>query len=682
MTLTRREFIERAGWSWLALGVGLPAFRPASVLAAPIPHKFAVLVGIDRYGSDHLDLKGCTTDVELQRLLLQYRFGFLAENILVLTGEHATRLAIETAFQEHLIAQAQPDDLVIFHFSGRGARIEGQDCLIPSDGAERAISLDTLLLLAACLPTGRSTLVLDTSFAPVDRPRLGNLRSRSYADPPATFNLDESAFQEAIKQRYKPKNPVFQGILLTASNGDQTALELSGNGWNAGLFTYALTSYLWSDWASIARQGVGETVESILGTGLEPKIFRQGKSFFAYNTSTEKSRGGAAIVTNLIDVRTIELTLTGLPLEVLENYGSNSRFTSPGTDGEESTVAIAARQGLTAKAKILTPDISLAIGQVLQEKLRVFPAKIGLIVALDSNLSRIERVEAIGAFASLPDVTAVVNVGERRVDCLLSRVGTDELASYHLLSPNGSLILGSLGAENEAVKTGVKRLKPLLETLLALKFWRLLVNKASSRVAVSVDLENATDTRLSSRVSRPVSIDTCFTGDCPQAGLAKTASIARLEIGTKIRYSIENRENTALYGIILGVDADRRPLLLCSCLATQELTPFVVAAGSSSIVLWKVTAPVGLVENYVILSRQPFEKTFVVLKNTQTLAPPPEQFLILTEPLDVARALWEDMRVAPEVKSDSSSNQVEEYAFDVGTWTAMGFLYRVIPGTR
>jgi hypothetical protein len=680
MTLTRREFIERAGWSGLALGVGLTAFRPTSVLAAPIPRKFAVLVGIDRYGSDRLDLKGCATDVELQRLLLQYRFGFPAENILVLTGEDTTRLAIETAFQEHLIAQAQPDDVVLFHFSGRGAQIEGQNCLIPSDGAEKAIFLDTLLLLAACLPTGRSTLVLDTSFVPVDRPRLGNLRSRSYPDPLSTLNLDDIAFQEAIKQGYKPKTPVFQGILLTASNGDQTALELSGNGWNAGLFTYALTSYLWSDWASIARQRLGETVESILGTRLELKILRPGKSLSAYNTSTEKSRSGAAIVTNLIDERTIELTLTGLPLEVLEDYGNNSSFTYRGTDGEESTVAIAARQGLTAKAKILTPGSSLAIGQVLQEKLRVFPAKIGLIVALDSNLSRIERVEAIGAFAALPDVTAVVNVGERRVDCLLSRVGTDELASYHLLSPNGSVILGSLGAENEAVKTGVKRLKRLLETLLALKFWRLLVNEASSRVAVSVDLENATNTRLSSRVSRQVAIDTCFTGDCPQAGLSETASSA--EIGTTIRYRIENRENTALYGIILGVDTDRRPLLLCSCLATQELTPFVVAAGSSSIVLWKVTAPVGLVENYIILSRQPFEKTFVVLKNTQTIASPPEQFLILTEPLDVARALWEDLRVAPEVKSDSSSNQVEEYAFDVGTWTAMGFLYQVIPTTR
>jgi Caspase domain len=481
MTLTRREFIERAGWSWLALGVGLPALdRPASVLAAPIPRKFAVLVGIDRYGSDRLDLKGCTTDVELQRLLLQYRFGFPAENILVLTGEHATRLAIETAFQEHLIGNTQPDDVVLFHFSGRGARIEGHDCLIPSDGAENAIFLDTLLLLAACLPTGRSTLVLDTSFAPVDRPRLGNLRSRSYPDPSATLNLDESAFQEAIKQRYQPKNPVFQGILLTASNEDQTAVELSGNGWNAGLFTYALTSYLWSDWASIAQQRVGETVERILGTRQEPKILRPRKSLSAYNISTEKSRGGAAIVTNLIDVRTIELTLTGLPLEVLEDYGNNSSFTYRGTDGEEITVAIAARQGLTAKAKILTPDASLSIGQVLQEKLRVFPAKIGLIVALDSNLSRIERVEAIGAFDALPDVTAVVNVGERRVDCLLSRVGTDESASYHLLSPNGSVILGSLGAGNEAVKTGVKRLEPLLETLLALKFWRSLVNEASS----------------------------------------------------------------------------------------------------------------------------------------------------------------------------------------------------------
>lgn len=696
MNLTRRQFIERAGAALLALGVSpLTLDRHATVLAATEGKKFALLVGIDRYGGDSLDLKGASTDVELQKLLLQYRFGFPAENILVLTGEKATREGIEAAFQEHLIDRAGPDDTVVFHFSGHGARIDGdRDCLIPIDGPENAILLDTLLLLARCLPTDRVILTIDAGFHPADRPRSGNLRCRSYPDPPKAIAGTELAFQDALKQRYKLQKNAAPGFLLTATTPERLAVELSGNGWNAGLFTYALTSYLWSatlpDGGAIAFKRSIETVAGLMGSEQEPKLARGKKKIFFYNTNPEKSIGGEGIVTDRIDDAAIGVTLTGLPLEVLENYGINSCLAFRAPDGTEIAAALLSRQGLTARAKLLSPADSLTVGQVLQEKSRVFLAKIGLIVALDSNLSRIERVEAIGAFASLPDVAAVVNVGERRVDCLLSRVGDDESASYHLLSPNGSLIFGSLGAGSEAVKTGVRRLEPLLSTLLALKLWRLLVNDGSSRVAAGVTLEIVDKGPIARRDTGREN------SDRPPLGIKETDTIDTLEIGTAIRYRIQNRESTPLYAMILGVDNERNPVLVCAASEPPEdsptiarrFIPFLVQPSEDSIVpssptvTWTTIGPAGLVENVVILSRNPLEKTFAILNNTRPIAGETEQFLPLKEPLQVARALWEDLRVSIELKIDSSGNPIDDYAFDVRTWAGLRFIYEVVPGTR
>jgi hypothetical protein len=704
MTLTRRELLQQTGMGLLALGVSPIALtRHVTTLAVSTPRKLALLVGIDRYGDENHDLQGCITDVQLQRDLLRYRFGFAEVDIVTLTGEQVTREAIETAFREHLIAQAKLGDVVVFHFSGYGSQIGSdplQTCLILGDGVENAVSRETLLFLDRCLLTDRSTMVFDTSYVYADRPRSGNLRSRSYPVPPESLNPQELTFLEDLRARYQRQSN--SGIILNAAKPDQIAVELSGNGWNAGLFTYSLTQYLWeavpNPRLSFALRRASEKVESLMGTGQEPQILRKGQSSssFTYHLSSEKSIGGEAIITHVNDDQTLELTLMGLPLEVLENYGNHSCFTFQGSATDEVTVQILARQGLTAKGQLLSSAPPLAVGQVLQEKSRVFPSKIGLIVALDSNLSRIERVDATSAFATVSNVTTVVNVGERRVDCLLSRVGTDESANYHLLSPNGSLILGSLGAENEAVKSGVKRLEPLLETLLALKLWRLLVNEGSSRLAVRVHLETVEKTLLSGQETRQAAIEDCLGADtslCPRGSIQDPDALLQLPIGTEIRYQIENKEDKPLYGVILGIDSNHQPILV-GCSGKSEnpvaraLTPFVVEPNgtatvpSSSVLNWKVTPPLGLVENYVILSRTPFTETFALLNNIQAIKGESSQFLSLSQPLKVTRALWKDTRVPMALKMDSSGSPLEDYAFDVGTWTTFSFLYQVTPIAR
>jgi Caspase domain len=690
MNITRRELIQQIGWGWLTLGISQATLNhPLAALAAPNPRKLALLVGINNYGANIPPLHGCLTDVELQKNLLRYRFGFQAADILTLTGEKATREVIATAFLEHLIAQAKPGDVVIFHFSGYGSVGEGKEVFIPSNGSENALLKENILLLARCLATDKSTLIFDSSHTPKTNPNLGNLRIRSYPTVVPNLNPTELTFAEDIKTRFNLKNKPNNSIVFCAAQPNQVALELSGNSPNAGLFTYDLTQYLWQTFPSptiaIAFPQLRNLVASHTSQQQQPAILANSKnnSSALYQIKPEKSRGGVAFVTNIIDNQTVELILTGLPREILENYGLNSCLSFIDGSGDEITLQILSRQGLKAKAQLLSSPASLEKGQILAEKLRIFASKIGLIVGLDHNLTRIERVDATSTFASLPDVTAVVNAGEQVVDCLLSRVGSEETGNYQLLSPNGSLILGSLAVANEAIKSGIKRLETQLETLLAIKLWHLLINQESSGLAVSITLESIDKTYSSRRQTKKATSNTPAT---------KTANYDLiLPLGTEIRYQIDNQEEQPLYGIIISLDSTRQPLLFCSCQENsdnlsnpRQLAPFVVAPytkatiPNSGVFHWKISKPIGISEHLLILSRNPFPKTVNILNATHTVKGESAQLLTLNKPLEVARAFWADLKLDLGLKMDSSGSVIDEYAFDLGTWVGCCFIYQIV----
>ena len=690
MNITRRELIQQTGWGLLTLAISQGTLnRHLAALAAPNPRKLALLVGIDQYGANIPPLHGCLTDVELQKDLLRYRFGFQDADIVTLTGQKASREAIEAAFLEHLIAQARLGDVVIFHFSGYGSVGARKEVFIAADGAENALLKENILLMARCLATDKCSLIFDSSHLPQPQPYLGNLRVRSYPETLTDLNPAELTFAADIKTRFNLKNKPSNGVILAAAKPEQSALELRGNSPNAGLFTYDLTQYLWqacpSPTIAIAFPHLRHLVASHSSEQQQPAILtsnQKNNSAPLYHTTPEKSRGGAAIVTNLIDERTLEVNLVGLPLEILENYGINSCLSFIEATGGEISLQILSRQGLKAKAQLLSPTASLEIGQILQEKLRVFPSQIGLIVGLDSNLTRIERVDATSTFASLPDVAAVVNIGEQTVDCLLSRVGSEETGNYQLLSANGSLIIGSLGAANEAIKSGIKRLQSQLETLLACKLWHLLINQESSGLAVIVTLESLDQTYIST-------VQTQKIAGSRGASIPKNDLI--LPVGTEIRYQIENQEEQPLYAMILVLNSDRQPLLYCSRSENPDnfsnsspLAPFVVAAKTKATIPndrqghWKISQPKGIRENILILSRHPFPKTLTLLNATQSLKGEATQLLILTNPLEIARAFWSDLKLDLGLKMDSSGSVIDEYAFDLGTWSGFRFIYQVM----
>lgn len=181
-SINRRHFLQFAGSTLAAMGLSQVEFltqadRYGKVLAQSTSRKLALLVGINAYSRQ--PLSGCLTDVALQRELLIHRYGFKSTDIVELRDQAATRRGIIDAFEQHLIQQAKPGDVVVFHYSGHGCKVADPDpnpgriqkgegfngAIVPVDanasapGTIRAIMGHTLFLLTAALQTENVTMV-------------------------------------------------------------------------------------------------------------------------------------------------------------------------------------------------------------------------------------------------------------------------------------------------------------------------------------------------------------------------------------------------------------------------------------------------------------------------------------------------------------------------------------------
>ena len=383
--MKRREFLGRitqaiAGLGLIDAGWLRSSDRYYQALAQPTGRKLALLVGINQYPSSQ-PLNGCLTDVELQRELLIHRFGFKAADILSLTEQRATREQIETAFLEHLTNQAQPGDAIVFHFSGYGRRAQsGEESEVRSQesGAGGAgepnsspvpspqpqapsfnslVTVDgddlleeTLWLLLRSLRTNRITTILDTSFNPTGKIIPGNLQIRSFPQTELGQISDaELAFQTEIQQNilckgglnklkcdladysFKPA-PHPSGVVLVAS-GTHSATEAKWSGFSAGLFTYALTQYLWeattASTVQVSFSRVTSMVEQLVGKEQQPQLSGQkNQDFFDLTYYLRPDSIGADGVVKLVeeDGKTAQVWLAGILPTVLEYYEVGSKL--------------------------------------------------------------------------------------------------------------------------------------------------------------------------------------------------------------------------------------------------------------------------------------------------------------------------------------------------------------------
>ncbi|BAY20700.1 peptidase C14 caspase catalytic subunit p20 [Calothrix sp. NIES-2100] len=702
--MKRRTFLQRIGSILAVLGVTEAEWltwgnRYYQALAQPSLRKFALLIGINQY-SQNPKLSGCLTDVELQKELLMHRFGFPAANILTLTEEQASREFIEAAFLEHLGKQARPGDVVVFHFSGYGTRIQlatdtVQNALVASDAQNSKIVnyllAETLVLLLRSLPTDRVTAVLDTSYyAPTMGTGLG-IRARPEIVDGELASAELDFLQQLKSQNSASKAELTPPLLLTATaDPKQSARELLLSGFSAGLFTYALTQYLWEATpAKTIQVSLGQVESSMrkLGSKQQPAVVSNQKNpLLADNFVADSAIGGeGAIIAKEDDGKTVSVWLGGIPPQVLEYYSPNSRLSL--VSGEQ--LILRSRTGLTAKAQFSTIDntTSVQVGQLVQEAVRIVPRNINLIVALDTRLERIERVDATSAFATVSRVSTVV-AGEQPADYLFSKL-LPMPTRYGLFSLGGEAIFNNPGEVGEAVKVAVQRLAPKLPTLLAAKLWRLTENQGSSRLAIKATLEIISS--ISPRVVMQRETMRTLGGE---TATNKSLSTLIVPIGSKMQYRLQNLGDRPVYFILVGFKNNRSAIAFYpwqtppepNSLETKPLVKQIVIAPGETITLpqssgtsgWVIPGPAYEAEHQLIFSTTPFNETLTTLETAKNSTTDQQPIGPLLNPLQVAQAILQDLHNASQLKAEINGTSADSYVLDVNNWATLSFNFQVI----
>ncbi|MEG4810521.1 caspase family protein [Microcoleus sp. F8-D3] len=723
MGLKRREFLQQAGRVVAAIGIGEALWLPLGsrylqALSQPTARKLALLVGVDKYPDS--PLRGCLTDVELQRELLTYRFGFAPSDILTLTDAQATRDNIETAFATHLTQQAKPGDVVVFHFSGCGSRVSlaespgiMQNSLVPADDvlpllANRAVNdilEETLLLLVRSLATENAIAILDTSYHYRGFPTNGNFRIRSRPRPTiGEPNLGELTLARDL---YSRPNLRPAATVLAAGADSQLAAEQEWGGFTAGLFTYALTQTLW--WAtpassfSVSFSRAAGNVEQMAGLSQQPQILNHNLTtapavnFSNLMLNSPASDGAVTAVED--GGKTVQLWLGGLSPGVLE-WSGGSVFAVDSSEG--ARLLLRGRTGLSAKAQVLDGSAPtgghLTVGELVREEIRVLPRNIGLTVALDSGLERIERVDATSAFATVPQVSAVGS--DQLADCRFGRVPETALAEtvsphepalsqsrYGLFSSAQILIPDTQGDGGEAVKVALQRLTPQLKALHAGKLLRLTANEGSSRLKVRAVLAtNAPQARAVAQ-REPVRAGGDYrleplNGESEQS---VRAHILSLQKGSLVHCVLYNDSDRPVYFAVfctdsagrlsvLGADGKEAVEAMSRAIAPGEnLT--VPAAGAMG---WAVSGPIGLAETLIIFSESPFAQTLAAIAAEIQQTRDAQPIRVLLNPLNAARAVLEDLHAASIPGVQKVGISTDDWALDVSVWATLSFVYRVV----
>jgi hypothetical protein len=694
------------GWSqWEIRQQGL---RYARVLAQGTPRKLALLVGINAYPASSLlsPLKGCVTDVELQRHLLLHRFGFNPQDILTLTDQQATRQGILTAFEEHLIKQAKPGDVVVFHFSGHGSQVADPDrdtpdglnsTFLPVDsvlppgfpskgGTVKDIMGHTLFLLMYALQTENVTVVLDSCHS--GGGTRGNLRIRSRSGgntlEPDPLELDYQkqwltrlnlSPQEFMQRR---RQGIARGVAIASAKRDQLAADAPFSDFYAGAFTYLMTQYLWQEpGTAVVNSAIPTIARSTtrLSSSEQEPIFevkpgsRHEQQLIYF--SPKQTVPAEAVITKVEGDRA-ELWLGGLAPQSLTAFNRDAILTAVDSQGRvQGQVKLEGRNGLVGQGKLLS---AAKPGSLLQEQVRGIPTDLSLLIGLGSSLGR-DMDEARQALQALRWVTPVpLQQGE--VHFILERTSN---GSIGLFSPGMDAVPGSFGAAREAIAAAITRLQPKFKTLLAAQLFKLTLNSNSSRLNVTVTMTPMGQKQVIA------SALTNRAGNVSRTNLTSMSSKTptRLPIGTSVQLSLRNHESRDLYFnvLVIGATGEMSVIFPNQWTASSEVmrvkarqTLLIPNTGDPFKLVTQ--APAGMTEVLIIASSSPLEDALSALQKIAARGGQSRGFVALNDlndPADIISSLLDDVNAVsrnrqgtPTIRTiDTSQTATLSLSFEV-----------------
>ncbi len=619
--IKRRHFLQFASSVLATIGLSQidlqrQALRYAKVLAQNTERKLALLVGINGYRN--YPLSGCINDVYLQRELLIHRFGFNPKDILLVTDEDKseispTRAGILQAFEEHLIKQAKPGDVVVYHFSGHGAQVvdpesgfadQRNSTFVPLDSSFEQIRGQlqvsdimgaTLFLLMSALKTENVTVVLDSCHS--GGGKRGNLIIRSlerfYTGKTIYPSGQERSYQQEWLSRLnmsredfiRKRQKVAKGVVIAATRRDQLAADLPFYNFYAGAFTYALTQYLWQE---TQNRGVGNVMANVARITTRISTTQQIPEFEAKQESDRakpsyflsKQVPPAEGVIQKVNGERVEFWLAGIEPEDFEVFarGKGAIFTILARNGQKlGAMQLESLKGLEGFGKIIAvePSQSIRSGSLLQEEIRAIPKDFSLRLGLDDSLGyqtdRIRtRLRSLQQLETLPLARGEVDyILGRMTESIYREIAATnrepipKVGSLGLYSQGRDLIPGSFGVPGENLTRAIARLQPKFRSLLAARLIKLTLNADTSKLAVSASMkilgaqEEVVASKFTPRALRNIDREE---GDRPTPEVSpvriKTeAGIPLLPLRTRVQFQVKNSEDRDLYVTVLVIDA-------------------------------------------------------------------------------------------------------------------------------
>jgi hypothetical protein len=574
------------------------------LLSENTSRKLALLVGINNYPSGIRSLKGCLTDLEMQRELLIHRFGFNREDIREVKDQEATREGILTAFEEHLIQQAKPGDVVVFHYSGHGSQVidrtpiknqKHHSTLVPIDAVTespdvvRGITGRTLFLLMSAIRTENLTVVLDSCHS--GGGTRGNLVIRSargdsgktYEASPEEFEYDQRWLTELKLSpeefQRRREQGIANGVALSAAKDDQFATDAPFGDFSAGAFSYLLTRYLWQQTRNDAvgkvfinlalrTHDVAQSSKILQDPNLEVKPESNNDKQLLY-FSEQVTLGAEGVIRSVQDNQ-IEYWLGGVASQTLESFQSGSIFSLIDNQGQEiGLIEQQSRVGLVGYGKVVqdTPSNVVQPGVLLREKVRGIPTNLTLKVGLDSSLGA-EKAQAQTVIQTVTRIEVVPVTQQDIVHYLLGRVTEDDfrhlqqqripnpppVGAIGLFTAGRELVPDSFGRAGESVEEAVQqRLRTRLKSLLAGRILQTLVTGESSSLKVTTTIQSVDNTATANIVSSRGN---------QEVQSRQFIQAVQFQAGTNIQVQVQNHENRNLYISVVLIDSSGELIVL------------------------------------------------------------------------------------------------------------------------
>jgi hypothetical protein len=360
---------------------------------------------------------------------------------------------------------------------------------------------------------------------------------------------------------------VRKGVVLTAVQREEEALDATFDGFHAGAFTYVLTQYLWQQ-----TDNVGSAIAQITG-GLQARNIVQKPLADGNQTQpvyfiNQKLPPADAVIIKA-EGKQATLWLGGIDSQSLETFDKDATFTIVDDKGQTSAqLKLESRRGLIAEASLQTAEkiASLQPGMLLQESSRVVPADLKLNIGLDPSLaedtnaakqalSQINRIEAVPAQSgNLPYPTKVQYILSRMTANYRQQLQQQKIAnlptvgSIGLFTEGLELVPQSFGKLGETIQAAVSRLEPILKSFLAIEIIKKTLNATSSKLDVEVsmnlvDQPNQILAQISTGRTRS------------NSSTAKQIYSHKLPLDKLFQFRVTNRESTPVYLITLLIDS-------------------------------------------------------------------------------------------------------------------------------